>query len=174
MNENQARVIVNGISWMGRGFGSIESAMYDTFRLATDEVVLTAYAINIDAQSFFSELQVLLERGIKIRMLVNRYNTQPERVRKRLESLRENFPLQLQLLSFVRQCEETDLHAKVMIIDRRYAIVGSADLSQYGFMDNYELALLLEGLVVADIVRAVDRLLASPRIVHVPTTLKNP
>ena len=173
MSDCQARVIVSGISWMGSGFGSLESALHDTFRLATDEVVLTAYTIGIGARSFFSELEVLLERGIKIRMIVNRYHTQSKQVRKKLESLRKMFPLQLHLLSFVSQREDADLHANIMIIDRRYAIVGSANFSQRGFWDNHELALLLEGLAVADIVRAVDRLLASPRIVHIPTTKGN-
>jgi cardiolipin synthase len=144
--------------------------MHDLFALATDEVVLTAHAVSISAHSFFRELETLLERGIKIRVLMNRYDTQPEAVRRKLESLHKKFPLQLHLLSFVPQRKEADLHAKVMIIDRLYALVGSSSLSQRGLQDNHELALVLEGSAVAGIVRVVDLRLGSSRVVQVLTT----
>jgi cardiolipin synthase len=155
---------------MGGGFGSIASAMHELFALATDEIVLTAYTVSIGARSFFHELEILLERGINIRILMNRYDTQPEEVRRRLENLHTRFPMQLQLFSFVPLREEGDLHAKVMIIDRLYALVGASNLLQREFLDNYELALVLEGSAVADIVRAVDLLLGSPQVVQVPIT----
>jgi hypothetical protein len=50
-----------------------------------------------------AHLEVLLECKIKIRMLVNRYSSQPEQVRRGLENLRKEFPAQLQLLSFLSQ-----------------------------------------------------------------------
>jgi len=56
---------------------------------------------------------------------------------------------------------EGDLHAKVIVIDRRLALVGSSNLSRRGLLTNHELALVVEGPAVAEIGRAMDRLLAS-------------
>lgn len=169
MSENRARVVVSGSSWMGGGFGSIESAIHDLFAQATDEVIMTAFAVSGAARGFFREFETLLERGIKIRMLINRYDNQPDNVRGRLEGLRKKYPAQLQLLSFVSKNEEADLHAKIIIVDRQYALIGSANLSQRGLLDNHELAMVLEGPAVADIVKAVDLLLNSSQVVSVTT-----
>lgn len=164
MSDNRPRVVVSGHSWMGNGFGSIESAIHDLFAQATDEVILTAYTVSAGARTFFSELEILLERGIKTRMLINRYDAQSEQTQGRLISLRNRYSSQFQLFSFVPQHEEADLHAKVIIVDRQYALVGSANLSMRGLLDNHELALVLSGTEVAEVVRAVDTLLRSGQV----------
>lgn len=56
--------------------------------------------------------------------------------------------------------EQIDLHAKLVVIDRQKAIVGSSNLSRRGLLTNYELALVVEGMAVAEIANVVDRLIS--------------
>jgi cardiolipin synthase len=149
---------------MGSGFGSIESALHDLFVLADDEVVVVAYAVSGAAQVLFQQFEKLLEHGIRIRMLINRYEQQHESVKRELKNLQQRFPTLLQLFSFVPHDEESDLHAKIILVDRKYALVGSANLSLRGLMDNHEFALVVEGTPVADITRAVDMLFKSDQV----------
>lgn len=167
MTTGDIRVVVSGSSWMGGGSGSIDSALRSLFARASDEVIIVAYAISGATPALFQQVATLLQRGIRIRMLINRYDGQHSSVKRELEQLRHQFPVQLLLNSFVPSHSQADLHAKIIIVDRTYALVGSANLSLRGLMDNHELGLVLEGPAVSDIVRAVDLLLRSPQTVPV-------
>ncbi len=167
MTASDIRVVVSGSSWMGGGFGSIESALHDLFARANDEVVLVSYAISGGAGILFQQITGLLQRGIRVRMLVNRYDNQHEAVRRELGKLRQQFPKTLLIFSYIPQNEEADLHAKIIIVDRKFALVGSANLSMRGLMDNHELGLVLEGTAVADVARAVDLLMQAKQTIPV-------
>lgn len=167
MTASDIRVVVSGSSWMGGGFGSIESAIHDMFARAGDEVVVVSYAVSGAAGVLFQQMADLLQRGIKVKMLINRYDNQHEGVRKELEMLRQQFPKTMLIFSFIPQHEEADLHAKIIIVDRKFALVGSANLSMRGLMNNHELGLLLEGAAVADIAKAVDLLMRAPQTIPV-------
>src|SRR5690348_8907390 len=106
MTVSDIRVVVSGSSWMGGGFGSIESAIHDLFVKAGDEVIIVSYAISRANSVLFQLMAELLHRGIKLRMLINRYDNQHEAVRKELESLRQQFTKTMYLFSFVPQYEE--------------------------------------------------------------------
>ena len=167
MTGNYIRVVVSGSSWMGNGFGSIESALHDIFTLADDEVIIVAFTVSGAIQAFFQEIVQLLEHSVRIRMLINRYDEQHESERATLSKLQQRYPGLFRLFSFVPDQQEADLHAKIILVDRRYALVGSANLSLRGLMDNHELALWVEGDALADITRAVDLLFKSAQTVAI-------
>lgn len=167
MTKDRMSVVVSGSSWMGGGFGSIESALRDLFALANDEVVIVAYAISGAAPALFQQIELLLERGVRVRMLINRYNEQHESVQTALSKLQARSGQLLRIFSFLPQYEEADLHAKIVLVDRRYALVGSANLSLRGLMDNHEIALRVEGSAVADITRAIDLLFNSTQVLPI-------
>jgi phosphatidylserine/phosphatidylglycerophosphate/cardiolipin synthase-like enzyme len=163
MTAGDIRVVVSGSSWMGGGSGSIDSAIRGLFATANDEVIIVAFAISAGARDLFQQFATLLQRGIRIRILINRYDGQHASVKNELGQLKQQFPGLLQISSFVPAHDQADLHAKAIIVDRTYALVGSANLSLRGLMDNHELGLVLEGAAVADIARAVDLLFRSPQ-----------
>jgi phosphatidylserine/phosphatidylglycerophosphate/cardiolipin synthase-like enzyme len=168
MTAGDIRVVVSGSSWMGGGSGSIDSAIRHLFSRSNDEIVIVAYTISGAAADLFQQFTMLLQRGIRIRMLINRYNELRHSVKDRLGQLQQQFPGLFRLYSFVPPHEQADLHAKIILVDRIYALVGSANLSLRGLMDNHELGLVLEGAAVAGIVRAVELLLHSPQVIAVP------
>lgn len=164
MSEEHLRVVVSGSSWMGSGLGSIESALHELFNRANDEITIVAYSISSATPMLFQQLTTVLQRGIRVRSLVNRFPNQPLSVQQHFQSLYQSFPRLVQVYSFTPQSEEADLHAKIVLVDRYYALVGSANLSLRGLMDNHELGVVIEGAGAADIARAIDLLLASPYV----------
>lgn len=161
MKHANVRVVVSGSAWMGSGLGSIESALYRLFEQANDEVTIVAYAVSSAAAMLFEQLETVLQRGIRVRLLVNRFALQPAGVQRKCHELQRSFSHLMQVYSFIPQSNEADLHAKIILVDRKYALVGSANLSLRGLMDNHELGVVIEGAGAADIARAIDQLLAS-------------
>jgi len=54
--------------------------------------------------------------------------------------------------------EKRQLHAKIIVADRKKAIVGSANLSWGGMYSNYEIGLLIEGEAAWKLAEIVDTL----------------
>jgi phosphatidylserine/phosphatidylglycerophosphate/cardiolipin synthase-like enzyme len=162
--ENQISVIVTGTTWMGSGIGSIESAMERLFREAGQEISLSVYSISTAYDLIFEWIENALSRGILIKMVVNRLSEQRPDVVEKLKSLAALYP-HFHLFDFVSDTE-TDLHAKVVLVDRKVAIVGSSNLSSRGFKTNHEMALLVEGEVAGEVGKAIDRLFSSPKVIR--------
>jgi phosphatidylserine/phosphatidylglycerophosphate/cardiolipin synthase-like enzyme len=162
VKEGSLRVVVSGTAWMGTGLGSIESALYQLFTQANDEVIIVAYAVSTATPMLFQQLATMLQRGIRIRCLINRFFDQPQNMQQQFQRLQRNFPRFLEVYSFVPRNNEADLHAKIVIVDRHIALVGSANLSLRGLLDNHELGVVLEGSNALAVVKAVDQLFASP------------
>jgi len=156
------QVVVTGLAWMGSGIGSIESAMERLFREAEREILITSYSISNATDLMIEWFESALARGVLIRMVMNRICQQPPGVVVRLESLSRTYP-HFYLYDFTDE-QEYDLHAKVIVTDRRMALVGSSNLSRRGLLNNHELALFIEGKSAEQIASAVDKLLLSPSI----------
>jgi len=164
MSDEHLRVVVSGSAWMGSGLGSIESALYRLFTQANDEITLVAYSMSMATPLLFEQLEAMLSRGIRVRCLINRFPQQSRGVQHHLQSLQKRFSHLIEIYSFTPQSDEADLHAKIVLVDRYYALVGSANLSLRGLLDNHELGVVIEGTGAADIAKAVDLLLASPDV----------
>lgn len=167
MKATQVRVVVSGSTWMGGGLGSVESSLLRLLQQANDEVLFVVYSISSGPELLFEQLGAMLQRGIRIRMIVNRFAEQHATVQRQLRQLRDTYAHLLILLSFVPPHDQADLHAKVIVVDRQQALVGSANLSLRGLINNHELGVVLEGAVVTDIARAIDTLMASQYTVAV-------
>ena len=158
MTETSVNVVVTGIDWMGGGIGSIESAMRQLFQEAKQEILLTVYTITSGADMLFDWLEMALSRGVEIKMVINRLDETAAMVKNQLHHLDSTYP-HFHLFNFASD-EHVDLHAKLIVIDRQKAIVGSSNLSRRGLLTNYELALTVEGKTATEIASVVDRLIA--------------
>jgi phosphatidylserine/phosphatidylglycerophosphate/cardiolipin synthase-like enzyme len=142
---------------MGSGVGSIESSMERIFREARLEILLTSFAISNATDLLLEWFEAALVRGVLIRLVINRIQEQPAEVVGRLHSLYCSYP-HFYLYSFE---DEYDLHAKIIVADRKLALVGSSNMSRRGLLNNHELALLVEGNSAEQIAFAFDRLLVN-------------
>jgi len=93
-------------------------------------------------------------------MIVNRLDEQAEHVVQELQRLQAIHPY-FELYSFESSDPLADLHAKTIVIDGEYAIVGSANISFRGLTTNHELALLVDGEAASQVAVAVEKLFAS-------------
>lgn len=164
MTENTIRVVVTGVSWMGGGIGSIESALEQLIREAEQEIDLTAYSVTTGADVLFDWLEAALARGIKVRMVINRKDEQPSGVVSRLERLADTYP-HFELYDFTT--EGAALHAKVIVADRRVAIIGSSNLSKSGLLNNHEIAVLIHGAAAQTTASVLERIFKNEHTVRV-------
>lgn len=153
------RILVTGIGWSGSGFESIGSVLEQMVAQSKNEILIGAYSIGTVNEGFFNQFERALERGVRLVMLVNRYNEQPEYARGHIDRLRFAH-LNVEIYSV--ECPEgEDFHAKLVVVDRNKAIIGSANLSWRGLACNYELGAYVEGSMADEAARALERLVAN-------------
>ena len=150
---------------MGAGIGSIESAIDDIFRTATDEITLSVYTIGTGSDLLFQWLERALERGVQVSLIINSLEDQPPDVVKSLRSINDKYH-HFHLYDFQGE-PGSALHAKAIVADHRLALIGSSNMSRRGLLANHELALLVEGPVAATAGRAMDALIDSPLVSRV-------
>lgn len=154
---SKIQVVVSGLGWMGSGVGSIESAIEDLLKSAQHEILLTAYSIG-KADHIFELIEAALARGVQVWMVVNRLSEQHNSIQRRLSDLPEKYQ-HFHLYPFEPDDKRSDLHAKVLVVDRKRALVGSSNLSYNGLILNHELAVLIEGQDASAIGAAIDNLM---------------
>ena len=159
------RVVVTGTTWMGAGIGSIESAIDDLFRTASDEIILSVYTIGSGTDLVFRWIEGALTRGVQVSLVINALEDQPADVVKRLLDMNERYH-HLQLYDFLGEIGSS-LHAKTIVVDHRAALIGSSNMSRRGLLANHELALLVDGEPAATAGRAMDALMDSPLVIRV-------
>ena len=159
------RVVVTGTSWMGSGIGSIESAIDNLFRTASDEIILSVYTIGSGTDLVFRWLEGTLNRGVQVSLVINALDDQPVDVVKRLHDLNRRYK-HFHLYDFLGEAGFS-LHAKAIVADHRTALIGSSNMSRRGLLANHELALLVGGAAAATTGRAMDALLDSPLVSRV-------
>ena len=159
------RVVVTGTSWMGAGIGSIESAIDDLFRTASDEIILSVYTIGSGTDRLFRWLEGALNRGVQVSLVINALGGQPADVVTQLRDTNERFQ-HFHLYDF-RGESGSSLHAKVIVADHRAALIGSSNMSRRGLLANHELAMLVDGEPAAVAGQALDALMQSPHVSRV-------
>lgn len=153
------RVLATGLGWMGGGIESIQSNIEELVSTAQHEIMIGAYSIGPGAIDFLDVLEIPLDRGVEIRMIVNRFEDHPLPVKERLLALMRSH-LNLSVHDFSPD-DGSDLHAKLVIVDRDKAVIGSSNLSKRGFVTNHELAVRLENPNVSMLAQAFDTLVSS-------------
>lgn len=154
---SKVQVVVSGLGWMGSGVGSIESAIDDLLSNARHEILLTAYSIG-KADRIFNLLEAALARGVRVRMVVNRLSEQYDSIQRHLKQLQRKYPYFF-LHSFEPDNKRGDLHAKVLVVDRQRALIGSSNLSYSGMILNHEIAVVVGKEEAESIASAIDKLL---------------
>lgn len=159
---SRTEVLVTGASWAGGGRRSIETGLRDLGSSAKTELLGTIYSIAEFPESVIEVLGIALRHGVTTRLVVEDYQHQYARPRRRLEALRAA-GAPLWIYSF--DDAKSELHAKLWVADRRRYLVGSANLSRRGFRSSHELAVLGDDLRTAESVGgAFDELLRSPSV----------
>jgi len=160
---------VTGLGWMGTGIRSVKSALRDILQESRQEVLLCAYSLSGGAGEILDEFENCLKRGIKFTGVVNRFKQQPKEIQDYILSLNSAYNY-CNFYDFNHPSEE--LHAKLVVVDRRIALVGSANISMRGMERNYELGILLKDREVGTIADCIDKMLTFQTVSHLTSPQK--
>ena len=146
-------VLASGIELFEGNIRSFDGAFTELIRKSQKEIHLASYYITPES-SIFRELERAIQRNVKVIVVVNRFNEQnPETQAFFCKNLKSG---NLYIFSFER--EDAIMHAKVLVSDRKSAIVGSANLSRHGFYINYEIGTIVNGSDAWKIAKLVERI----------------
>jgi len=162
LNFEKTEIVVTGLAWMGHGIRSIDSTLESLLEEAKDEVQVAAYMITESANKFIELISNCLCRGIKVTLILNRFESQPKKIQKEISKLLSDF-VHFKVFNFNPKNKLEDLHAKLIVIDRQKALVGSSNITWKGLILNHELAILLKGPTAKNVGSLIDILTQDSR-----------
>ncbi len=165
MPESPPRVVVTGVAWMGAGIGSIGTAFEDLLRKARHEVLALMFSLGTGGLDALELLVDTAEHGLPVIAIVNHLETQPVDAQRVLQRLILDRPW-AQVWDFSTSTPDEELHAKAIVVDRYWALIGSPNISRRGLLTNYEIGVVLEGEPAAQIAMVIDRLRNEPTLVR--------
>ncbi len=135
-------VVVGGYRWIGEGVRSVGSVILEMIDSTEKELTMTAFILS--NYEIIEHLHHALARGVNVRVIMNSPDNQMPEIMQKLRYLENEYP-------YMRTIGVTDvtMHAKVMVVDRKVALVSSANFTMSGMMKNYEMGLLVDDSEIA-------------------------
>lgn len=159
MKSDEVEIVASGLSLVGEGIRSIDSAIREIIDSADRRIQIAAYLVTPGAGPILDAIAQKLDTGIEVTFIVDElYGEKNESVREILEELDETYD-HFRLSDFNPKRKRGRLHAKVIIADRKRALLGSANLTWSGRVSNHELAVVFEGEKAAELASVIDRLI---------------
>jgi Phosphatidylserine/phosphatidylglycerophosphate/cardiolipin synthases and related enzymes len=152
---SEVDLLATGYGLTGGGVRAIAPVLEDLISEASTEVQAIAYLIAPSAAPLINLIEKAAKRGVAVTLVVNRLANQNQRVQMKLRSLARDVP-HFQVHDF--NLPDQEIHAKVVVADRKRAVVGSANLSWGGMYGNYEIGLLVGGEVAWKLATLIDRI----------------
>jgi phosphatidylserine/phosphatidylglycerophosphate/cardiolipin synthase-like enzyme len=135
------------VVWTGPESGAHSSrltaaAVIELIDSARQEILLVSYATQTEP-TIRDALQDAVTRGVSVTLLIERPEDNPGYSSARtpfpgLRALRLHWPA-------AERPPHTSLHAKIIVVDDRIALVGSANLTSRAMEDNLECGILIQG-----------------------------
>lgn len=143
-----------GEAVVGGEIRSFDSVIRELLGLSIKEVQIAAYGFDRSFGPVLEELYRRTSLGGGIMKVITRPPESHDRgVRTILERLRR----QGILIYPPPGCNEL-VHAKVLVVNRQHAIIGSANFTYGGLTANHELGVWLKGSEAWELARALDRI----------------
>ncbi len=147
-------IIATGELFVGYGVRSIGAVITEIIREARCEIQIMAYLIT--SPDFVDLLVSAAERGVSVTVVINDMQEQPQEIREKLLYAARKF--NYFVVSEFCQKYKGSLHAKVIVVDRQKAVIGSANFTKHGIESgNHEIAVLVYGSEVEKVARLIDR-----------------
>lgn len=143
-NTDKVTIAVTGLAWMGNGVRSINSLLEELLPKAETEVQVVAYRITKGSGEFLEWIVTCLNRGLRVSLVINRLDKQSSVIKNKLLDLVRDYSY-FTLLDFSPENSFEDLHAKIIVLDRSKALIGSSNITWKGLVLNHELSVVVEG-----------------------------
>jgi phosphatidylserine/phosphatidylglycerophosphate/cardiolipin synthase-like enzyme len=158
---DRVSLAVTGLGWLGEGVPAVERTLTDLLDAADREILLTVYSMTPGTGRVWESIEKALATGICCTLIANRLDEQHPDLRALFLELARRYPMTLHIYNYPGTAERDALHAKLVIVDRQVALVGSANLTFHGMVSAHELAVVVRGPTVELIASRVDMLLRS-------------
>jgi cardiolipin synthase len=163
-HTDRVSLAATGLGWLGGGVPAVERTVTDLLAGAEQEILLTAYSMTPGTGRVWEALETALATGVRCTLIADRIGEQHEDIRMFLCELRRRHPGFFAVYDFSGSDPADTLHAKIVVVDRRTALVGSANLTFRGMVSAHELALVVRGPAAEKIAGRIDLLLRSPLV----------
>lgn len=157
---NRVEVAVTGLAWIGSGARSVEQALNSLVSGAQREIIVCAYSITPSALPLLVKMEETVDQGVLATVVVNDFDRQALQIQSWLRNAARKNPERWRVRNVVPSFHGAQLHAKLMVVDRSAALVGSPNLSFRGMSLNHELAVILQGPVAESLATRADLLLS--------------
>lgn len=160
---------IEGIATSGSGWGyrnatDIRDMFYNTLRNAEKIIQISTFSLgygNDEVKEFFDILEERLKSEREVHIIVNddgkKDGTCTEYAKNKISYLQEKFPEKF-FPQYFKSTPGKILHAKITVVDRRVALVGSANISKGALSSNYEIMLKIGKPVAGEISLMLDSL----------------
>ena len=144
----------SGMLWSVYMALDIRPLFFKSLKSARRSITISAFSMgnkNSDVEEFFEIIQDKLVAKKQVTIVVNDDENLKKYSRDKLAMLSEKFPNYFTLRMFdpSRKKKKMILHSKLIIIDRKFALVGSANISRNALEYNYEIMLKITGQSVS-------------------------
>jgi len=157
VNQVRVEIIATGKGFESPGVRSFETVIKELFQSAQIEVQVAIYLISPSAIDLVQFLGDRASRGIRVTIILNSLKETCSSVRQILLNFSRTLGDLFRVYSF-KERFGTDLHAKVVVVDRKKAIIGSSNFSWGGMVENHEMGVMVEGYPAWQIATLLDNL----------------
>jgi cardiolipin synthase len=159
-------IAASGGVWAGFEAAEVKTLLFESLREAKNSIQISIFSLgekNDEMREFFQIIEDKLKARRTVQFIINDMEGDlvGEFSKNKLNKLMkyDNFDLQ----NFVPKNRGDLLHAKIIVVDRKFALIGSANLSHHGLFSNYEIMIKVTGGVAADIANLLDKLAVAIR-----------
>lgn len=155
---------VSGRHWIGGDEQSAGDLLIRMLSGAGDSIRISAYSLGQKSEELdriFAILKEKADTGVMIQLVLNRYWSTTEYARRRLSDMH---PTNFQIIDYRPEDDTENLHAKIVVVDSKKILIGSANMSKSGLFSNHEIVVRIDGGEFATrINRLLDVLIESVR-----------
>lgn len=154
MPFSKIQILSSGDIFVEKGVISIESKLLETLEKTERELYIVMYTISGNPENFWNKLEILLRRNVQVSIVIEgsiQHSAKTKDILNRLQKYK-NFNLYF-------YTKENPLHAKLVVSDGKRAVVGSANISSGGLVQNHEIAVYLEGEEVWTLKKLAEKLI---------------
>lgn len=161
--ESKTSLVMTGPLIFKKNAENTDAVILNMINSARLTITLIGYVVLTDTSTIFDALVNATKRGVRIRLVFNKAETHLKKIIK-MWNLQVVFPT---LFTYKPEKKNTNLHAKVLIIDSREILTTSANMTGYGINENMEMGIRHVGITAYNAEKIVDALIEKKYLVKV-------
>lgn len=147
--SNEANVDAIGVSgryWIGFNEKPAFDLVIEVLGSARKYIRIATYSLgqkSSELERLFKILEGKIATGVKVQIIVNNFEKTNPYAKKKLKQLSSN--PNFTVLNFKPKNKNENLHAKIISVDKKYVLIGSANMSRSGMFSNHEIIVKISG-----------------------------